>query len=362
MPVWENTGLTLSCHPLVPDHIALPWDAADDYLLTRIEPLKTLTINDRHGALSCALAARGMDGINWHDSACACEATRRNHQSNQLPLANDQLILDEDQIPSTVRQVLIKLPKNLEQLKYWLQCCRERLPADTRYLLAGMVKHMPVSWLNWLEQEVATYRQERVVRKARLLELTFAPAVKKTDIWRGYQTATGLTLSGLPGVFSRQQHDIGSRVLLQHTDLPFSGRLCDLGCGNGLLGLTLKQAHPELDVILTDDSWLAVCSARHNAIQNKLDVSLNHGDILAGIEEPLDWIVCNPPFHDGHKQLTNIAERMFEQSAAALVSGGHLLVIANRHLPYAGKLRKEFHTVEVLSSDSRFSVYLCQKR
>ncbi len=58
MPVWETTGLTLSCHPPVPDHIALPWDAADDYLLTRVEPLDTLTINDRYGALSCALAAR----------------------------------------------------------------------------------------------------------------------------------------------------------------------------------------------------------------------------------------------------------------------------------------------------------------
>jgi len=362
MPVWEKTGLTLSCHPVVPEHVALPWDAADDYLLSHASTQNTLTINDRHGALSCALSNRATTVINWHDSACACEATRRNHQSNQLALDAGQLILSEEQIPASTRQVLIKLPKNLEQLKFWLQCCRERLPADTRYLLAGMVKHMPVSWLNWLEKEAATYRQEQVVRKARLLELTFTPKPVSEDHWNGYQTDSGLTLSGLPGVFSRQQHDIGSRVLLEHTDLPFCGKVCDLGCGNGLLGLTLKQAHPQLDVTLTDDSWLAVRSAQHNARQNQLDVSVRHGDILTAVHETQDWIVCNPPFHDGHKQLTNIAERMFEQSAKALVSGGHLLVIANRHLPYAGKLRRLFQTVEVLSADSRFSLYLCQKR
>ncbi|MCD8524174.1 MAG: methyltransferase [Saccharospirillaceae bacterium] len=362
MPVWETTGLALSCHPPTPEHIALPWDAADDYLLHFAVAQPTLTINDRHGALSCALTQKGIPLVNWHDSANACETTRRNHQNNQLKLEAGQIILSEDQIPSSTRQVLIKLPKNLEQLKFWLQCARERLPHDTRYLLAGMVKHMPVSWLNWLEQEAATYRQEQVVRKARLLELTFTPLTSTAHSWSGYQTDSGLTLSGLPGVFSRQQHDIGSRVLLEHTDLPFGGTLCDLGCGNGLLGLTLKQAHPELNLILTDDSWLAVRSAQHNARQNQLDVCVRHGDILAEVREPLDWIVCNPPFHDGHKQLTNIAERMFEQSAKALISGGRLLVIANRHLPYAGKLRRLFQTVEVLSADSRFSLYLCQKR
>ncbi len=82
-------------------------------------------------------------------------------------------------------------------------------------------------------------------------------------------------------------------------------------------------------------------------------------EVLSSVEETLDTVICNPPFHDGHKQLTSIAESMFHESFHQLRSGGELLVVANRHLPYTKVLKRLFRNVELISDDKRFNIYRC---
>ncbi|AHK17562.1 class I SAM-dependent methyltransferase [Thalassolituus oleivorans] len=355
MPVWQHTGLTLDCYPKVPAHVSLPWDAADEYLLEHCNhsaSISTLLLNDRHGALSCALP----HAASYNDSASGRIATQRNRALNHSAQAD---FVDS---PVIAQQVLIKIPKNWEQLLDQLALITAVAPTATVYL-AGMAKHIPVSWLQWLEQNASRYVQYKIVRKARLIELTPSESMlNSNDRFKGYKTESGLNLSALPGVFARQQMDIGTRVMLEHLPNVMTGTVCDLGCGNGLLALSIKQKHPETRVIATDDSLLAVESARRNAEVNDLSIDVRHGNILQAVEESLDWVVCNPPFHDGHKQLTNIAEAMFLQSQQQLNPGGTLLVIANRHLPYLAKLKSLFASVDSLSSDKRFVVYECRKR
>lgn len=355
MPVWQHTGLTLDCYPKVPAHVSLPWDAADEYLLEQCNhssSVSTLLLNDRHGALSCALPHTA----SYNDSASGRIATQRNRALNSLP---DAHIVDSLQ---AAEQILVKIPKNWEQLLDQLALITALAPTATVYL-AGMAKHIPVSWLQWLEKNASRYTQYKIMRKARLIELTPSNLMTTSnDRFKGYKSDSGLNLSALPGVFARLQMDIGSRVMLEHLPKDMTGTVCDLGCGNGLLALSIKQKHPETRVIATDDSLLAVESARRNAEANDLSIDVRHGNILQAVEESLDWVVCNPPFHDGHKQLTNIADAMFLQSQQQLKSNGTLLVIANRHLPYQAKLKSLFGSVHSLSSDKRFVVYECRKR
>lgn len=360
MPKWNTTGLNLECFPPVPEHVAQPWDAADELLVSYALPaFNTLLINDRYGALWCAFAQQSSLQ-SWLDSACAVQASNLNATLNQLPEKID--VVQQLSEVHMAQQVLIKVPKNFEQLQYWLQGLAQTLPESTTYYLAGMAKHWPVNWLQWLEQQASDYQQYPIQKKARLVRLKLAarktPWVKE---WQGYTSDQGLQFEALPGVFARERMDIGSRVLLQHVPTDLSGSLCDLGCGNGLLGLSLAKQFPITRLCLTDDSWVAVQSAQHNALKLGIDAEVVQGNSLADVTGTFDWIVCNPPFHDGHRQLTNIAQAMFRDSAARLNQDGKLLVIANRHLPYLGVLRALFAKVDSLGQDAKFSIYLAQR-
>ena len=50
---------------------------------------------------------------------------------------------------------------------------------------------------------------------------------------------------------------------------------------------------------------------------------------------------------------------MFHESFHQLRSGGELLVVANRHLPYIKVLKRLFRNVELISDDKRFNIYRC---
>lgn len=355
MSDWPLTQLTLECFPAVPDHISLPWDAADAYVYQHVDlTTNTLLINDRHGALACLFGQHQ----SWCDSASAIVARQQNLASN-FP---EQIFAPAQSSPKTidwqnVQQVVIRIPKNFDQLKYWLFYCQQNLSQDIPIYLAGMAKHIPVSWLNWLEQQSQNYQQFRIEKKARLLQLHGVQI--NTPQTTGYQHQA-LILNAVAGVFSGNKLDIGSRVILPYLELIQKGTVCDLGCGNGLLGLSIKQQQPECQLILTDDSYVAAQSARQNAQRNGLDIEVRHGNCLSAVNEPLDWVVCNPPYHDGHKELTNIAINMFRESQQKLSNEGQMLIIANRHLPYQKTLNRLFKRVNNIHKDAKFTVFHCQ--
>lgn len=354
MTHWKEADLQLSCFPEVPEHVARPWDAADEFIFHQVPRNKpTLIINDRHGALSCLFA----DHYNLVDSACALQAIATNRSQNRIT-GNCQVVTHEREISALPQQAVIKIPKNLDQLKFWLNICSEHLNNQADIWLAGMAKHIPVSWLQWLEAHCDGYEQFRIEKKARLIKLNnpFDCQVKK----QGYQFRS-LTVDALPGVFSRNKLDIGSQVLLPHLEMISGGTIADVGCGNGLLSLVIKQQCPTARLIACDDSMLAIRSTADNASNNQLDIEVVHSNALDNVNEPLDWVVCNPPYHDGHKELTNIAATMFRHASEKLNAGGQLLVVANRHLPYEKMLQRLFPKVKILSRDSKFNVYLCQK-
>ncbi len=72
--------------------------------------------------------------------------------------------------------------------------------------------------------------------------------------------------------------------------------LWDLCCGSGCIGLALKKALPELEIIGSDLSEEALEVARHNAAKNDLNIEFRQGNFLDVIGEPVDFLVTNPPY------------------------------------------------------------------
>lgn len=363
----SKCNLDLDCYPKVDANIQQPWDAADLYLIEEATLGKHPAIlNDQWGALTCYTHSTGLTSYSWSDSFCSQLATQRN--LNKLSPVDDEqpnLANGLPCLPTETDSIWIQCPKSFDQLHWWLTLALEQVGPGIPVFIAGMSKHIPIKWLNWLETHNDDYKQYPIKKKARLMRFNLGKKLPPCNAVKGYIGPDKSQISALPGVFSRDHMDIGSRFFIHHLDQlpPLTGNILDLGCGNGLLSIAmLANTNPEqVNLSLCDDSALALMAAKENLKERSINnTTLYHTDALLGIEGPINTILCNPPFHSGNRVSTAAAERMFKQAAKILTREGQLLVIANRHLGYAPALKKSFAKVKLLASDAKFVIYRCQ--
>jgi release factor glutamine methyltransferase len=124
-------------------------------------------------------------------------------------------------------------------------------------------------------------------------------------------------------------------------------RLVDVGTGSGILGITAKLEHPELDVTLLDVSQHALNVAEQNARSLHTDVKLLRSDLLSQYVLLADIIVANLPYVDPaweRSPETNqepalalfaedhglrLIKKLIQQTPAKLRAGGDLLLEAD---------------------------------
>ena len=156
------------------------------------------------------------------------------------------------------------------------------------------------------------------------------------------------------GVFSRDGLDRGTEVLLEA--LPeLSGRVLDLGCGWGAVGVALGKRWPGLDIVMTDINSRAVELARRNLAENGVKATVVQGDGFAAVEGTFDAIVTNPPIRAGKAVIYGL----FAQARDYLKPGGALYIVIRKQqgAPSALKYLKEIYAAaEVIDRGSGFHV------
>lgn len=131
------------------------------------------------------------------------------------------------------------------------------------------------------------------------------------------------------GVFSKDKIDEGSFAFLKVlVPLRLSGRILDLGCGYGTIGLTIAMTSPDARVDLADINSRAVALCERNAKNLGLSqrVTCLQSDIYEKIEGPYDSIVVNPPIRAGKK----VTYRMYEEAKQYLIDGGSLYIVIRK--------------------------------
>lgn len=174
------------------------------------------------------------------------------------------------------------------------------------------------------------------------------------------QLVPAIGLWSQPGLFNWDSIDPGSQLLLDH--LPaLSGRGADLGCGIGVLGRAIMAdgACSALTLIDVDARALAVAEAN---VPGKT-VSRLWADVRSARDLPigLDFVVTNPPFHDGGAEDRLLGQTFIEKAAGMLRPGGELWLVANRHLPYEATLTPLFAEIEPVAQARGFKVYRAAK-
>lgn len=129
------------------------------------------------------------------------------------------------------------------------------------------------------------------------------------------------------GVFSKSTLDFGSRVLLETVNpLPLQGKLLDLGCGLGYMGIMLKKYHPQLNVHMIDINETAVQLARENSRLYGQDNSVYVSDGLSGVSDRFNTIVCNPPIRTGKQNVYRLLTEAYQH----LEEGGVLYSVIRK--------------------------------
>lgn len=158
------------------------------------------------------------------------------------------------------------------------------------------------------------------------------------------------------GVFSRGEIDFGTRTLLQALP-PLFGRVLDLGCGFGAVGISIAKRY-RTETVLSDVNTRALALAKENAVRNGVSVEVVESDGLEQVEGNFDFILTNPPIRAGK----DVIYRLFEESAGRLKTCGALFIVIRKQqgAQSAEKyLRTLFSNVETVDKSGGFWVLKC---
>lgn len=170
--------------------------------------------------------------------------------------------------------------------------------------------------------------------------------------------ATGLI--SRPGVFAWDRIDSASRLLTEHLPSDLSGQGADLGAGVGYLTHTVLLRCKNIKAMdVYEAEARALECAKLNLAPFAADTHLKYfwHDVAKGIQGPYDFVISNPPFHQGREEVQALGQAFIEASAKSLKPDGRFYMVANRHLPYEASLKNHFSQVNMLAMQDGFKVF-----
>ena len=169
----------------------------------------------------------------------------------------------------------------------------------------------------------------------------------------GFQTASGM--------FSHQQIDPGSRLLVQCLPERLKGAAADFCAGWGYLSVALAlrdAAIKSIDLYEADHASLEAARVNMASLVPEVAARFFWHDLVGeDVSDRYDLIVLNPPFHAGRAAEPALGEAIIARAARCLKLGGRLFVVANRQLPYERTLATGFAKVDKVAEQDGFKVF-----
>ena len=338
-----------------------------------------LLLGCRHGALAVALARRALTGEVWlrDDNIIALRMSEKTLQANAIvnAVVHPQISV----LPAGFEAfdtVVVEIPKGRLLIRRWLVEAFNALRMGSYLYLAGSNEqgiHSAIKDAEGLFGNKSILGYKKGNRVARFMKDTplplsltwaFEPGVYP-ETWLEFDIEVlgkSMHLYSLPGVFSSDRLDDGTRLLLSSLEVPPGARLLDLGCGYGLIGLIAAQ-NEATHVDMVDTNLLAVAAAQANlALYGIQNARAFPSDALeAVIDRRYTHVVTNPPFHVGHSVDYQVTQAFIQQAWQVLEPEGQLLLVANKFIRYDLEMTPLFKPIERLAETNRYQLLSARK-
>ena len=162
------------------------------------------------------------------------------------------------------------------------------------------------------------------------------------------------TFSTDNGVFSKGEMDYGTYLLIQNIlKLDISGKVLDLGCGYGPIGIVLKKIK-DVDVTMSDINNRAIHLTKMNAKKNNVVVNIVNSDGYLNINDTFDYIISNPPIRVGKQKLYEL----LRNSKKHLVENGKLIIVIRKAQGALSLIKdmNDIYEIEVLDKAKGFFI------
>ena len=161
------------------------------------------------------------------------------------------------------------------------------------------------------------------------------------------------------GLFSINKADKGSKLLINKCIIKDNWKVLDLGCGYGIIGLSILIANPSLKLTFSDINERAVQLTNKNLKLHNLNAEVIQSDCFKNIKDKFNTILLNPPQTAGKE----LCFRLIEDSKHHLEKEGILQLVARHNKggkELSKKMKEVFNNIKETAKSAGYRLYISQ--
>ncbi len=336
----RNTELLTAQNPLL---INLPEDGFIDHYIDACQP----------GSISCF-------NTNFID-----------HQAIKTKHIENQKIKISSEFSSVYRVnichdlVIIMFPKSKAELNFTLAMIAHCLDENSKIVFVGEKKGGIQSLAKVTKDVLAGCHKVDAARHCMIFLGSLKPH-KLSEVFNLkewftiYEVAIAdinIKIASLPGVFSQNKIDIGTKLLLTNLPNQMTGKILDFGCGAGVISCFIGKRFKTTLLSLVDVNALAITSAEKSLALNELQGEVYASNSLSDVHASYNHVVSNPPFHQGLKTHYQASESFLSNIGKHLKKDACVSIVANSFLRYQPIMQENIGRTEIITKDKGFTIY-----
>lgn len=160
------------------------------------------------------------------------------------------------------------------------------------------------------------------------------------------------------GVFSKDKFDYGTRLLLETiTANNIEGRVLDLGCGYGVIGIIIATTFPQTVVDMVDITDRAIELSKQNS-KNIKNINTFKSNIYEKVEEKYNYIITNPPIRAGK----NVIRQFLIEAKEHLEENGILYFVMRKDHGVKSMIKEleQIYNIDILTKSKGFYIVKCK--